>query len=249
MARILHVENESEWIGVTRRALADHDVDSASTYEDALVLIRNNEPYDLALVDLNLEMSDDRLGGEILDLLKAEYPDTPLILVTGNLPSGGLRDNVLNRYGVEDVIIKGTTTLPGLRRAVAAALAISVRKRTPQEADEREPEVVSRYRDWSGHLEALIQSKIAEAQYAHYNARALPGGFTGRTSNTLKRWQLLRDSFKNECAKLELMLADVKGAKDAASAMSRLDQVEATFAADISSIEQGRDLSSPRDAL
>lgn len=122
MARIIHVEDDSEWIKFARKALADHTVDSANTYIEALLLIRDNPPYDLALVDLNLERNVDRLGGEILDVLKADYPTTRRIVVTGQPPAGGLRDNLFERYGLDDVIIKGEATLPGIRRIVAGAL-------------------------------------------------------------------------------------------------------------------------------
>jgi predicted nucleotide-binding protein len=123
MARIIHVEDEDEWIQQIRRALADHHVDSARNYPEALALISGGAVYDLALVDLNLEEDDDRLGGEVLDLLKADYPATRRIVVTGRPPAGGMRANILRRYGADEIIIKGTTTLPDLRRVVAAALA------------------------------------------------------------------------------------------------------------------------------
>lgn len=123
MARIIHIEDEDEWIQHMRRALADHQVDSARTYEEALSLISGNAPYDLALVDLHLGESNDLLGGEVLDLLKADYPATPRIVITGSPPPGGMGANILRRYMAVELIIKGTTTLPDLRRAVAEALA------------------------------------------------------------------------------------------------------------------------------
>ena len=90
MARIIRVEDEPDWIEFTRGALADHRVDSASNYAQALELIQGNAPYDIALVDLSLGRDDDRLGGEILDLLKTEYPSTRRIVITGRPPVGGL---------------------------------------------------------------------------------------------------------------------------------------------------------------
>src|ERR1700744_1734085 len=55
LERILHVEDEPDWLKFMRDALADYHVDSAQTFKAALDLIRGNVPYDLALVDLNLE--------------------------------------------------------------------------------------------------------------------------------------------------------------------------------------------------
>lgn len=123
MARILHVENEPDWIEIVRRALADHDVDSADSYEKALILIRDSPPYDLALVDLNLERENDGLGGEILDLLQVEHPATRRIVATARPPSGSVTRNIFDRYGADEVLIKGQLGLPDLRRAVSASLS------------------------------------------------------------------------------------------------------------------------------
>lgn len=123
MARILHVEDDDEWINYVQRALADHRVDSAKSYEAALSLISGNVPYDVALVDLNLQENADRLGGEVLDLLMADYPATRRIVVTGRPPTGGMRTNILRRYAADEIILKGDTTLPDLRKAIAEALA------------------------------------------------------------------------------------------------------------------------------
>jgi nucleoside phosphorylase/CheY-like chemotaxis protein len=124
VARIIYVEDELVWLDLTRNALIGHQVDSAGSFREAVALIQQNAPYDLALIDLNLEEGDDRLGGEILDMLKMDYPSTHRIVVTGHPPVGGLRANILDRYGVEEIIIKGHTTLPELRKIVTEVLSV-----------------------------------------------------------------------------------------------------------------------------
>src|SRR5579859_5552258 len=122
MARILHVENEQSWIDIVRRQLADHQVDSADTFEKALILLRDSPPYDLALVDLNLERENDGLGGQLLDMLKIEHAGTRRIVVTARPPSGGVMANIFKRYDADEILIKGQLGLPDLRLAVSNSL-------------------------------------------------------------------------------------------------------------------------------
>lgn len=236
MARIIHVEDEEEWIEVTARALADHRVDPARNYDEALSLIRNNTPYDLALVDLDLGSGNDDLGNEILDLLKLEYPSTRRIVVTAKLPSGGLRANIFEKYGVEEIIVKGKTTLPDLRKVVAEAL-MRPADEIPQDVRIRKSELTQRYRDWWSHTDNNLRSRILEAQEYARNAGRLHGQSGRRAENELDRWLKLQGVFRQECTTLEERLASIRQMEDAVTAMERLERVRADISESIARLE------------
>ena len=164
MARIIYVEDEASWLDLTRSALSGHQVDSAGSFREAVALIQQNEDYDLALVDLNLEGGNDQLGAEILDLLRLEHPATRRIVVTAHPPIGGLRANIFERYEVEEIIIKGRTTLPDLRKIVTDVLRADSTMIIAQDTKIAKSELMQRYRDWHGHLERFMRTSIREAQ-------------------------------------------------------------------------------------
>ena len=122
MARIIHVEHQQEWIDLVRRALADHEVDSARTRDQALTLLRGPEAYDLALIDLNPGRQDDRTGEEILDLLQMDFPATRRVIMTTARPADDVLSHIFERYDVQGIIIKGRVTLPGFQLVVRRAL-------------------------------------------------------------------------------------------------------------------------------
>lgn len=243
MARILHVENEEAWIEIARHALADHHVDSADTYEKALILIRDSSPYDLALVDLNLERDNDGLGGEILDLLLLDHPKTRRIVVTARPPSGGLRANIFERYGADEVLIKGQLGLPDLRRAVSSALG------RINELDSDEPKTAlltqrmaalrQRYRDWSEHVERVIGDGTAKAAEYLSNAERLHQHSMTHAKASLERWHELRIRFTAECARLDGLLAKVVTAPGLRSASEELERAENRFANEITMESSG----------
>lgn len=242
MARILHVENEQAWIEIARSALADHQVDSADTYEKALILIRDSPPYDLALVDLNLVRDNDGLGGEILDLLRLDHPKTRRIVVTARPPSGGLRANIFERYGADEILIKGQYGLPDLRRAVSGSLSRIDEVPADPETGEfasRKTELRQRYRDWSEHVERIIGERTAKAADDLTNAERLHGHFMTRAKAGLERWHELQKRFATECARLEKLLAEVATTAELRSASETLGHAESRFAREIEQESNG----------
>ena len=237
MARILHVEDEPEWLGIARRMLADHQVDPAETYEKALMLIRDNPPYDLALVDLNLERDNDGLGGQLLDMLKIEHPKIRRIVVTAKPPSGGLRANIFERFGADEILIKGQLGLPDLRLAVSSSLG----KINEDEADELlSPELTrgkaalkQRYRDWSEHLEGTIEHRTASASEYLINAQKVHRQSTNRARAGLERWHALQKRFTDECARLEALIDGVDSRATLKSAAEELEYAESRFTSEI----------------
>lgn len=237
MARILHVENEPEWLDIARRVLADHDVDSAETYEKALMLIRDNPPYDLALVDLNLERADDGLGGQLLDMLKIERPNTRRIVVTAYPPSGGLRANIFERFGADEILIKGQLGLPDLRLAVSSSLSkldkAAADEPLSQELTRAKAALKQRYRDWSERVDDVIQERTARADEYLSNAQRLHRQSSQRARAALDGWHVLRRRFTDECARLEALIAAVDTAAKLRSAAEELEHAESRFANEI----------------
>jgi len=239
VARIIYVEDEPAWLDLTRSALVGHQVDSAGSFREAVALIQENAPYDLALVDLNLEEGDDRLGGEVLDLLRMDYPSTPRIVVTGHPPVGGLRANIFERYGVEEIIIKGHTTLPDLRKIVTQVLRADSAMNVTQEVKIAKSELMQRYRDWYRHLESMIRTNIREAQD---NARK--PGKTRRDQGRLmssdeNRWLLVREEFVRQSSDFERALSEAKSMPDIAAVGEQLNGMINKFAGGIDGMRLG----------
>jgi len=125
MARILVVDNDQFWLEKISQSLPNHDVDGASEYQEAVDLL-SQKTYDIAIVDLNLldapgYYPDDNLGGEILKLLRSDYPGTCRIALTGHPP--GRVMGIVNEYGVADLLLKQNMTLDAVRKVVQDALA------------------------------------------------------------------------------------------------------------------------------
>lgn len=233
MSRILHVEDEPEWTSLTRQALADHRVDCAETYNAALSFLQEHPPYDLALVDLNLVSDNDLLGGEILDLLRARYPMTRRIVVTGSPPKGAVRTNIFERYGVEEIIIKGALSLPDLRRVVEDALSRGPNE-VPQDVKLRRSELRQRLRDWRRDREALsrIRLRMQEANEFLRNAGRAHGQSARRAKDELDELRSNQETFQQECAALEARLDGIRSMDDTMSALAELERLEATYASD-----------------
>ncbi len=223
MARIIYVEDEPFWLDLTRNALVGHRVDSARSFREAITLIQENEAYDIALVDLNLEEDDDRLGGEILDLLRMDYPSTRLIVVTGRPPVGGLRANIFQRYGVDEIIIKGRTTLPDLRKIVTDVLRADSSTNIIQDVKIDKSELMQRYRDWRGHAENIIRTKMGETQDDALRQGKKRGDQSRLASSDQNYWLLMREEFARMSSDFEETLSAATSIADIVAAGEKLD--------------------------
>jgi CheY-like chemotaxis protein len=237
MARILHVENEQEWIEIVRRQLADHQVDSADTFEKALILLRDSPAYDLALVDLNLERDNDGLGRELLDLLKIEHPGTRRIVVTARPPSGGVMANIFERYGADEILIKGQLGLPDLRLAVSNSLGkinkVEAAEPPSQELTRGKAALRQRFRDWSEHVERVIHERTTKAAEYLSNAERLHRHAMHRAKVMLDGWHDLQKRFSAECTRLDTLFAKIDTVAQLRSAVEELEHVETRFANEI----------------
>jgi response regulator RpfG family c-di-GMP phosphodiesterase len=219
MPRILHVDDEQEWIDLVGRALRDYVVDAARNYDLALSLIQNSDPYDLALIDLNL--IDGHINGEeILAVLQQKSPSTRRVVITAMLPPGGLRD-MFERYGLEDVIIKGRATLPGLRKVVDRALA-HVDNSVPSHIKADTSELMERYRDWHDNTENLIRGHLKDAQVREWHGAKADSRPKNAPRGTPQQWQAVRDRMTSACAEFEASVGSLKSAEAVSSAAARL---------------------------
>jgi CheY-like chemotaxis protein len=107
MARILLIENDSEWLDLISRTLPEYTVDRARSFDAAIAFLASGVAYDVAIVDLNLlEAGHDQLGGRILEIMRDSYPSTSRIALTGG-PLTAVKA-VLDKYAVDDLLLKGS---------------------------------------------------------------------------------------------------------------------------------------------
>ncbi len=229
MARILHVEDQHHWAEVMRRALIDHDLDSAASCDQAIHLLQTKSPYDLALVDLNLINDTDLQGGEILDLLRSRHPSTRRVVVTGSPPEGPMRANVFDRYGVEEIIIKGQFNLPDLRKVVEDTLSRDADDLS-QPVKLHKSELRQRFRDWQRDQGDLVTSRVREAEQYHRNAAKLHGQSAKRAQESLDAVLSQRAIFLEQGDRLNTLIDAVMTTKDARIATDELERVEQSLA-------------------
>jgi CheY-like chemotaxis protein len=239
MARIIYVEDEPEWREFARSALAGHQVDFAGNFREAVSLIQGNR-YNLALVDLNLGEADARLGGEILDLLKIEYPYTCRIVVTGSPPSGSLRANILERYDVDEIILKGRTTVPDLRKVVTDVLRGMGAATAAPAARDAKAQLTRRYRDWHEQVAGIMRSRVREAQDQVRNAGRLRTESGQPVTGNRNGWLELQERFSSSTADFERLLAESRSQQDVSSVSEQLNRMMSKFASEIDGMESAR---------
>lgn len=226
MARILHVEDQGHWSDLIRRALADHTVDCASSHDEALGYLFAGNSYDLALVDLHLIGDDDFLGGEVLDLLRTGYPGTRRIVVTGSPPMGSLRANIFERYGVEEIIIKGQSTLPDLRRVVEGALSRAADE-LPQDVKMRRSELRQRYYEWQRMHLSVLDRNLRDAEDYVRNAGRLHAQSRRRAEEARDAALAAKEEFDEVCKRTERLVHAIRDRRMADLAMDELGRLEA----------------------
>jgi CheY-like chemotaxis protein len=226
MAKILHIDDEDVWLVIVRRALADHHLDSADSYNEALRYLSVGAPYDLALVDYNLTGGRDGLGGELLDLLRSQHGSTKRIVVTGSPPSGSLRATIFERFEVEEVIIKGDLTVPDLRRVVEYAL------RSPAGQDHYAKfrrSVGQRYRDWQARVSDRVDAMVQDKEAYLENAARLNRQSGRRAQQVLDGARARKALFLEQCVRMERTIDGINDVHDAVLAADELERLETQF--------------------
>jgi len=114
---LLLIEDNEDDAELIHQALCEESTDSITlNWADRLetgVLKLAECPVDAVLVDLSLP---DSQGLEILDRVRAQAPDAPVIVMTG-LDNDVMAEESLLR-GAQDYLVKGRLTGDALRRAI-----------------------------------------------------------------------------------------------------------------------------------
>jgi CheY-like chemotaxis protein len=223
MARILLVENDQDWLGLISRALPEHDVDPARTYGEAVERLGGGMVYDIAIVDLNLNDSEeyrrrDLLGGEILQLLRKDYPSTRRIAITG-MPPVSVRKKVFDRYDVDDLLLKGNMDPADVRDAVDASLrrtpAAALPGMTAQRLALRED--FHSWRDGAARrLDEQLRRLRSQLQNDIRSGRAdtKDGAAVTALEAELTVLESRKELLGSECSRVDAMLAEATSAED-----------------------------------
>ena len=104
MADILIIDDEPGVLGVLRKILegAGHSVSEAPDGESALRAFEG-APADLVITDIFMPDID---GLKILKVIKVQYPDLPVLVITGfgsEFPNNRLSDNLGRDYAEDEV--------------------------------------------------------------------------------------------------------------------------------------------------
>jgi CheY-like chemotaxis protein len=217
-ARILLVENNPEWLDLIRQALPEYRVDAAQSYDEAVRRIGEGLPYDAAIVDLNLidspaRMAQDRLGGEILLLLRQKHPLTRRLAITG-LPPSAVRE-IFDRYDVDDLLIKANMTFSDLREVVEVSLARTAAD-TPAEVRARRLELWEDFRRWREDRTARFDEQARGLQYRLLDSGRLADRGAGKEQAKVRQ-QLAaltsqRAAFDRACGEVKAVLAGISNA-------------------------------------
>jgi CheY-like chemotaxis protein len=240
LARILHVDDDETWREIIKRRLGDHHIDSAASLQQAIDLLQTESPYDVALVDLNLETNSDGQGGELLDLMRIRYPETRRILVTAAPPSGSVRKNLIEPYDVYEVLIKRDMDLRDLRRVVEEAIAEpSPSLRVKQSA------LRQRYQDWRDAQAGRLNNEMRIADQHVHDAAQASGPSRQRAQKAIEALKQEEAEFKVTCARLSRLLEDIDDQDQFNAALAALNAAEDSFAEHPQGHHTGRTMREP----
>lgn len=140
--RILHLEDMPDWVREVKIALEpDYVVKSAPSLEEAAALYREEPSFDLAIIDISLELLDpfDEKGIQFLDALQrsALLPGNRIIVLSGYLDESrfkGRMRTLFRDHGVWDVLSKAEFDPYELKREVNIAIQTEQPYRNQPEA-------------------------------------------------------------------------------------------------------------------
>jgi len=230
MARVLLVDDEDIWLKPIRRALPGHEVDQAHSYEEALELLGGDIAYDVAIVDLNLLGSDkavknDRLGGELLKLMKNQYPSVRRIALTGEPPTAVAA--IFNKYDVDDLLLKENFDLSVVRDVVDAALK-QIPRDVPDKFRVEKLELRGHLHSWRDPILLRLAQDAKKPQSDVRDAELLGK----RADDSRKKLEALKSRQQNletESAKLASLISNIHSDEDLAHARQEFSRLQAVY--------------------
>ena len=108
---ILVVDDEQPIRELLRWMLGDagHTVHEAAEGKEALAFLRTNQPVDIVLSDINMPGMD---GIELCNCVGAEWPQLPVLLISGRPPPAGVRAFIAKPFRW-DVLASAIASLAG----------------------------------------------------------------------------------------------------------------------------------------
>jgi len=161
VAKVLLLEDNHRFARAVQRALRGHEVKHVTTVDAAIDELDQGE-IDCALIDLNLTDDADYSGYEVLAYILRQRPGLPRAVVTGSKLKGSISKNILLRYGVGDIIIKGDVDRDGygttdLVDTVSDLLEGSEKRRRTAAKDEITAISVAAQKELSRRIDVLQQ--------------------------------------------------------------------------------------------
>jgi len=226
MIRILLVDDDEDFRGSIKRALPRYVVDDVGTFGEAVSRLRANVPYDVAIVDLNLtkDMSA-RLGEDLLNLLKEEYPLIIRIALTADTPSS---THVFNeRFGLADLLLKHRMELRAVRDAVGLALKRANPEMPPRLRSDR-GDLWVQLRDWRDdrtqpfkERAERLENDVRDLGLASVEGKAAADELGGLRAG--------RVAFEEDCSAVAVTLTKVRNEADLATATAELLKLKESY--------------------
>ncbi|SRR5579871_716894 len=215
MIKILLVDDEADIRGSIKRTLPAYDVDDIGTFGEAMNRLRVRVPYDVAIVDLNLtKEGTDKLGEELLDLLRQEYPLILRVALTGRTPTSV--QELLDRFEAADLLLKQYLDLSEVREVVTRVLA-KADKEMPLKLRSGRGDLWDQLRDWRDLRARRFEER---AERLENDLRSLgPASADGKAAaDELVGLPAHRAAFDKACSVLAARLTKVRTEADLATA-------------------------------
>lgn len=239
MARILLVDNDQDWLDLIGGSLPDYEVEMVRSYKAAVRAIRSGTTYDVAIVDLNLIDSPNRstlddLGGKFLDKLRKECPETRRIALTAYTPSNVKR--VLDKYVVDDLLLKANMALSVVPEVVQAALALTSAE-LPPGARARRSELRQDLDRWQQDQAMRLDQQLQRLRNDLAGSALLSGGAKAARTATARKTRLdaleaRREFFDRECARVAAIVNGIGSADNVSVEQAAIDDLKREFGAE-----------------
>ena len=225
MSNVLLIEDEAYWQDLICHALPEYDVAQAQSYQEAVTLLTGPDTYDVAIVDLNLLTGNDGLGAKLLKIMRADYPVTRRIALTGSPPTA-VR-SLFEDYEIDDLLLKENMVLEVVRTVVETALK-RVAGDVPTTVRAQQAEIRHSVLDWKTtillRLDQLMRTRrndILEAELA--------GKKAARSEQELNALEARKRDVEARFAEMMTRIAGIRNERDLASARREFRAVQRAF--------------------